>query len=412
MTLFNFIRDQWRLIALGLVLNFFSSSGQTYFISVFSGEFRAAFGLTHGSFGLLYSIATLGGALLLIWLGRYIDRVDLRWFAAAVCTALALAALSVSVAGSALALALSVVALRLTGQGLMTHTAVTTVSRYLEERRGTAVGFIASGITIGAAVFPVIGVALISGFGWRQGWMGVGIFYLVVVGPLVLWLLKGQGKRHAAFLARHDDPSGDANDASRQRSLTYVVHDPGFYLVLPAFMAPTVLFTGFIFHQVHLVETKGWTLVWFTSGMVGYAVGSMLTAMALGPFIDRFTASRILPWYLIPFAAAMLLIWGLDQAWMAPVLLVTFGIGVGAFYALFGTLWAELYGVRHLGAIRSLTQAVTIFASAISPALFGWLIDGGLSMERIALYSLVYIAVGTGMAALAPRYRARQAATG
>jgi MFS family permease len=294
-SLINLIREQWRLITLGLVLNFFSSPGQTYFISVFGGEFRSAFGLTHGSFGLVYSIATLGGALLLMWLGRYIDRADLRWHAGIVCAALALTAMSVSVIGSALALGFSVIALRLTGQGLMTHTAVTSVSRYIVKRRGTAVGFIAAGVTCGVAIFPVIGVALIEKFGWRQSWLVVGIFYLVVVGPLILFLLKGQGKRHAAFLARNDLPEADQDIGNgRQYKLGDVLRDPSFYMILPAFMVPTILFTGFIFHQVHLVETKGWTLTWFTSSFIAYALSSMLASMALGPLIDRFTARRIL----------------------------------------------------------------------------------------------------------------------
>ena len=62
----TFIRQNFRWIAGGFALTYFSSFGQTYFISASIAEWQAAFDLSHGEFGRLYMYATLGSAAMLV----------------------------------------------------------------------------------------------------------------------------------------------------------------------------------------------------------------------------------------------------------------------------------------------------------------------------------------------------------
>ena len=80
--------ENWRFLTFGITANFFASTGQTFFISIFGGEFRREFGLSNGDFGFIYMIATIASAISLIWLGRLIDRVDLRIYTTLTCTAM------------------------------------------------------------------------------------------------------------------------------------------------------------------------------------------------------------------------------------------------------------------------------------------------------------------------------------
>jgi len=91
---FNFIKENWRFLGFGISLNFFSSTGQTFFISIFGGEFRREFNLSEGDFGFIYMIATLLSAGSLIWLGRLIDRMDLRVYTLLICLGSILASFS------------------------------------------------------------------------------------------------------------------------------------------------------------------------------------------------------------------------------------------------------------------------------------------------------------------------------
>ena len=69
----RFLRANARLIGFGFALCFLSSVGQTYFIALFGGEIRAAFGLSHGGFGTVYMAGTLASAATLMLLGRLVD---------------------------------------------------------------------------------------------------------------------------------------------------------------------------------------------------------------------------------------------------------------------------------------------------------------------------------------------------
>ena len=68
-------------LCLGVLLIFSSSIGQTFFISLFSGEIRNEFNLSHGTFGIFYSIATLMSAIVFFWLGKFADHFNLTHLA-------------------------------------------------------------------------------------------------------------------------------------------------------------------------------------------------------------------------------------------------------------------------------------------------------------------------------------------
>ena len=67
-----FLQSNAKLVGFGFALCFLASAGQTYFISTFGGEIRAEFDLSHGDFGMVYAIGTLGSAATLMWLGRIV----------------------------------------------------------------------------------------------------------------------------------------------------------------------------------------------------------------------------------------------------------------------------------------------------------------------------------------------------
>ena len=156
----GFLRENSRFLAFGFLMALCSSYGQTFFISVFGGEIRAEFGLSHGTFGLIYSAATLLSGFCMIWAGGQIDRVDLRRFTVMVCAGLIVASLLTGWTTSAFMLGIAIFALRFSGQGLMSHTAMTAMARYFERDRGKAISMANLGFPAGQAIFPVIGVAL------------------------------------------------------------------------------------------------------------------------------------------------------------------------------------------------------------------------------------------------------------
>ena len=380
-----------------------SSYGQTFFISIFSSEIRDEFDLSHGTFGLIYSTATLLSGLCMIWAGRQIDRIDLRTFSAAVCMGLVLSSILMGCATSVLMLGVAIFALRFSGQGLMSHTSMTAMARYFEQDRGKAISIANLGFPAGQALFPVAGVALATAIGWRNTWFVLAFILAVVLMPLLIWLLKGHGRRHHGMLVRTTDASADGASSPLQWSARQVCRDPRFWLVAPGVIGLSFVGTGIIFHQVHLVEFKGWSLTWFAANYTSMAAATVIAALIAGPMMDRMSAMRITPYYQLPALLSLLFLASGDGLWIVPVYMVLFGVSIGMSRVVISALWAEWYGVRHLGAIRALVAAMMVIASAASPVLFGAMIDLGVTMNTILFISTGYIALSIGLIFIAQR---------
>ena len=384
MNYFRFIQKYKRFLAFGMLLALFSSFGQTYFIGLFSAEIRAAFALSHGDFGLIYSAGSLAAGVFLIWLGRYVDRLDLRLWIALLCVAAVAACIVMGLAPSVIILAVALFLLRLTCQSLLSHTYMTSMARYFDSGRGKAISIAMLGHPIGEAIFPLITVTLLAFLGWRDVWLIYAAIGAVLFLPIVLWLLRGHGERHRDYLARLAAPAAATREAGRQWTQGEVLRDVRFYLMQLAMMVPAFAFTGLFIHQAHMAEAKGWSLAWLATCFSAYAATSIVSSLTIGPLIDRIGATRIAPWALLPVVISMLVLALFSHPAATMVFMAGLGLCMGMVFTSFTAIWAELYGVRHLGAIRSLVMAIMVLVSAIAPAIMGWLFDAGVTVETLA----------------------------
>lgn len=236
---------------------FWSSPGQTYLISLYGAEFRAEFDLSHGDLGGLYSLGTLASAVLLIRTGRWVDQTSLLVLALGLSVALVLACGYISFSAGPIGLAIAFFLLRHSGQGLMSHVATTCMSRYFVAARGRATAVASVGFTAAEACLPALSLALIAALGWRQAWRVTGLVALIVLLPSVWYLLRNHRHRHRRYLRslvsgrRHTDPKrGPTTTVASRRQWTRaaVLRDRRFYLAMPAFLSPSIFFTGFFFH--------------------------------------------------------------------------------------------------------------------------------------------------------------------
>jgi MFS family permease len=284
--------------------------------------------------------------------------------------------------------------LRLCGQGLLGHTANTSMSRYFDKQRGKALSVAGLGYPAGEAILPSLVVAALASLGWRQTWYAVAISVAFVLVPLVIVLLRGHAERHAAHLAEIAERGKDSAHqlrAGRQWTRREVVKDLRFYLYLPAVMAPGFIVTGIFFHQGHLIESKGWTAPWFAACFIAFAAAQVLSSLIAGPLVDRFAAARIMPIFLVPLALSLVVLATGHSPATAALFLAMFGVTAGLGGPIVGAMWAEVYGTEHLGAIRAMATALMVFGTAGSPVLFGKLLDAGITIETICWGSCAYV---------------------
>lgn len=398
----RFIRDNARFLGFGLLLAALSSYGQTFLIALFGAEIRTAFDLSNGEFGLIYSTATLVSGVSLIWLGRQLDRVDLRIVTVFVLLGAFLGCLLLAGARGVLSLGVALLLLRICGQGLLMHTAQTSMARYFDSGRGKAISIATLGLPLAEGVLPSIVVATAAGLGWRQTWLAMGGVLIVAVLPLTLVLLRGHGQRQARLEAAHRQAGVDRVRDWRRRD---VLRDPRFYLLLPAVLAPPFIITALFFHQAPLAAEKGWEIAWLARCFAGFAVSHVTALLVSGPLVDRIGAQRLLPFYLLPLGLALLVLNHFEAPLAALAYLSLAGLSVGTAGTIMGALWAELYGVAHLGAIRALAQSLMVLSTAIAPALMGLALDVGVAMATMAGVLCAWAVVASALAGVGVRRR-------
>ena len=392
-----------RVIGLGFALTFLSSFGQTFFISLSGPDIRDAFGLTHGAFGSIYSLATLSSGLLMIWVGSVIDRVDIRLYATTAMLGLAAAALSLSLAPNVVVLGLSLFALRLFGQGMLSHAGVMSTARLDEGVRGRALGVAALGFPAGEATFPAVAIALITAIGWAATWR---IAALAIITALGLgWLL--------GFALRRKDP--DLEESTRKMASieagprwTDIVRDWRFLALIPTMIGYPAIMTAYFFHQRFIAEVKGWSLELLASSITLFALVSVVVAMSAGSFVDRFGAVRLSHFYLTGMTAASLALALFDAPFLPLVFFGLIGLTSGCTNVVIAAVLAELFGTTHLGKIRALAGAIMVVASAVTPGAIGLLFDVGISLEAICLGFVAYMLAAAAVTFVLPNPRAER----
>ncbi len=390
-------------------MTFWSSPGQTYLISLFSGEIRAELGLSDGEFAAIYSLATLASAIVMVWSGALVDKVDLKKFSIAIVIGLGIGCGFMSLSVGVLSLLVSLFFIRQLGQGLMLITSSTAMVRYLDEHKGKSNALAGMGYAVSEAVMPSILVALLLWFGWRISWQIAGIVLIVFMVPAILYLLRNHEQRHKKYLDELLDTDDTSERVYRRRQWTRseVVRDKLFYLFAPGLMSQPLMFTGFIFHQVHLVESKNWSLTSWASLFVMYALVSVGTKIVTGFLVDRFGAIRMVPLVALPMGIGLIILSLSSSLVWGGVFLALTGITVGFHSTVTAPFWSEMYGNKHLGSIKSLGASAMVFCTALSPIIIGWYIDFGTSMDSLAMGGAVYIFLTSALAYYACQLKAK-----
>jgi sugar phosphate permease len=385
----RFIRVEWRFLLFGMIMAFWSSLGQTFFISLFSDDIRAALDLSHGDFGTYYAIATTASAISLLWLGKLADTMRLEKLALFILVSLCSAAMFFSQINSLIMLVIGLYLLRMFGQGMMTHVYSTAMARRYVVARGRAISIAQLGHTISESVGPAGVVALHALFDWRTIWIILPASALMLVAPFLCQLTRrtalqdGEGIDGILSADQTQDHANQtsASDHWRRRD---VLVDPRFWLAILWLVAvPSFVLTGLLFHQLFLADAKGVALSHWTASYVLYAIFAVIGSLTIGQLIDRFSARRVAPHTLLPnaLACAALLFGSIDLG--VPLFFIFFGLAIGMPHTANAALVAEIYGTRFMGEIKALFLLVSVFASALSPMIMGVMIDAGFGLDAL-----------------------------
>ncbi|EAQ03670.1 Major facilitator superfamily (MFS) transporter [Pseudooceanicola batsensis HTCC2597] len=403
----RFILDNFPFLAAGALLTFLSSFGQTFFISIFSGEIREGFGLSHGEWGGIYMLGTGASAVIMVWAGGLTDLFRVRRLGPMIIGGLAVACLCMAYNRSAVLLPFIILMLRFFGQGMTSHIAVVAMARWFVAARGRALSLAALGFSAGEALLPILFASLMTRIDWHLLWVaGAGV---CLVGAAVLAGLLGRERTPQSHAATDHSLGMLARHWTRGEALRH----PVFWLMVPAMLGPGAFNTAFFFHQVHFAEIKGWTHVELVAFFPLYTALSILSMLGVGWLQDRLGTVRLIPFFQLPMVAAFAIFAWADGPVAMALGFLFLALTTGANATLPNAFWADIFGTAHIGSIKAAVAATMVLGSAIGPGLTGALIDLGLGLERQFLLIAAYFVLTTALiSAAAARVAAASPARG
>jgi MFS family permease len=275
------------------------------------------------------------------------------------------------------------------------------VSGWSDKTRGAMLGTTSGfGNGIGASLSPIIALILMQHFGWRGGYIGLGLIVLLFGFPVLFFLLKEPPV--AAVI--HDAPAAPLQGMS----LAEAARTSTFWLMLTAIGLGAGCLTATLAHVVPMLTDRG-----FPAGQatIVVTVWAMVTAgwqLVMGLLLDRSGSPKLVaPLYIVSVAGMLTL----ELGHTLPVLVAggaLLGIGMGTEFGVLPFFISRYFGLRRFGAIAGVMYSAVVIAQGVTP----YLMDFDFDHHHSYLLSLHVIdgvlVAGAAIIACLPRYVATQ----
>jgi predicted MFS family arabinose efflux permease len=361
-------------------------------LGLFNAPIRNELSITHGQFGSIYASATIFSSLLLIWVGKKIDDYRILNYSLFVVILLFASSLFFSFINSIYFLAIGIFLMRFAGQGLMSHTSTTTVSRFFEKSRGKALSTIWLGLSTAEFILPVLITYFFFIYSWRSVWQGIAILIILFLPFVIFNTIKS---------IKLDSREADANPKNKLKIKSWrrrdVLKDYRFYIVSLNMLAMPWIATGVFVYQSFISDSKMWAIYTIPKAFMVYSITSIATLFVSGFLVDKFTGRKLIMYMNLPLLFAMIILFFFNHEIFAYVFLGLIGVSNGLANILGSSTWAEIYGVKYIGSIKALTTAFMVFSTAFGTAVFGLLIDKGYTIENIAFAGAAYVVISLAL---------------
>ena len=400
------------VIAFSIIQIIFSAPGQTFLIGLVVIPMFSDLNLSITKFAGIYSAATLAASLCLNPAGRLVDRWEPNrvilfnsLLMSLGCILLSTVQMGVTPLVTLIQLYVAFFLLRFIGQGVFGLTSSIILINAFKKNRGQAIGLMALGFPLSEIIYPTLTLFLLSLVGWRDTYFIFGLSYIVIMLPLQFILIKRSKLKKGIYYKGEMvvQPQGlpsAKRSSSEEESLPVgkVLKKSTFYLVTIANCVPPLLMTGLFFHQETMFNENGWPLSSIALGIIVYACCKAASSIIMGKVVDKYGP-------LFPFILIILLLstGTLITAFGGPLSMIylyfgLMGYALGMSSPVMNVVYPNLYGVKHIGAIKGLMATFRNGLTAFAPLPIAMILDAGGSLSTV----LFYTAIGTAMLAVLP----------
>ncbi len=383
----------WIILATATLAAFFSSPGQTYSISAFIDNYIHDFGYSRTYISSIYSIATVISGMLMIMMGKSVDRFGSRRMLIVVGIGLAITTFFNSTLMNIPMIFIGFFFLRFFGQGSLTLIPNALVPQWFEKRRAFALSIVTMGTIFGNLIVPVFNTMLIESKGWRFAWQVWGILIIIVFIPWVIATVVNKPEDIGLLPDNRKALNEDETRAELEKlelssfSLEQAFKTLAFWAIGFISMIVPIISTGMLFHFYSLMGTKN-----VEPGQTAFIIGLVALPGLISPLVSRWIIDRYRPRIILLFtlftiAADMLFMLTVQSVIGAVIFILVYGLAMSVQNISINVLWVQYFGRKHLGSIRGAATVFAVIGSAFGTVPFG------LSYDLTGSYSTVFVSM-------------------
>jgi MFS family permease len=358
-----------------------SSPGQTYSISVFINEYNKDFDFSSTLISTAYSVATVISGLLLIFMGKAVDKFGQRKMMMIVGLLLAITAFYNSFVSSLIMISIGFFFLRYFGQGSLTLIPNSLVPQWFTKKRALAISLSTIGSLLGTLLIPSFNLWLINLIGWQMTYRVWSLILILVFLPLVYIFIGNKPEDYDITVENEKSSMNDYKSnllRIEQESFTLkeAIKTKEFWLAGIISMVPSMFSTGLTFHFFKIMELRS-----VSESQAAFIVGLIAFPAFFIPFIARGVIDKYPVKYTLSITNLMIIIGMLMLMFIvknqisAIIFILFYGLAIAIQNVTLNVLWPNYFGRKYLGSIRGAATIFMVIGSALGPLPFGLSFD-------------------------------------
>ncbi|MFH1140530.1 MAG: MFS transporter [Chloroflexota bacterium] len=264
-----------------------------------------------------------------------------------------------------------------------------TVSKWFIRMRGRATAFVTVGVSLGGLIATPIGTYIVVEYGWRVGWVFLGIVSWVLLLPSA-FLMKRQPEDMGLLPDGATAPAADGSRPSARGghgrreaaqgleevwTLPQAIRSPSFWLIMFAFNLGGISIGSVTLHQFNYITDKGFSAATAASVVMLYAFLAIVAKLVYGFVSERVHIRYLAMFCMVGGGIAISIFNFATTVQHLYIYAVVYGLTRGAFILVTPLTWANYFGRTFQGTIRGFTAPFGLISSAAGPLFGAWVYD-------------------------------------
>lgn len=365
----------WWIVIGGFILHFIGIGIGINAIGVFFKPVVESLGFSRGDFSLYFTISALSMMLAAPFIGKLLEKLDVRIVMGVSTTLLAFgfALFSQCTTLTHFYLAAVIVGVGHAGSHIIPVSMM--INNWFVKRRGVAMGIVFSATGLGGLVFNPLANWLVLAYGWQQTYIILGVIIGVFCIPTALLLMRRAPEDMGL------SPDGTAAKTAKAAgpvagyTLGQSVKLPIFWMLALLILFLNALNMGIQQHLIPYLTDLGHSSTFAANIMAVYLGMTVLGKLVLGRLSDREGVMRGYVVFCIVLAVGIGILFGAKAVWLAVLFGVVYGFANAIQTVMPPLMTADGLGLKHYALIYGVMNIFSTLGAGLGMPLSGYIYD-------------------------------------